>query len=167
MKLFKNRKVQIILGVVVVLVVLLGGYAYMNKRAQSNTEPSDEEMQQVVEKLSPDEIGLKVTANPAKKAVKFAIDKLSGIKSIEYQLTYEADSTAAEQSEGGEARVQRGITGESKITSNDTYESPWLDLGSCSKNVCRYDTGVKSVDLTLKVVKDDGKTYEVEKMFNL
>ncbi len=167
MKMFKNRTVQISLGVVLVIIVLLGGYFYMNNKVKTGTEPSDAESQQVVEKLSPDAIGLTITANSSKKAVKFAIAKLSGIKSIEYQLTYEADSTAQEQSEGGEARVQRGITGESKITSNDTYESPSLDLGSCSKNICRYDTGVKSVDLTLKVVKDDGKTYEVEKTFNL
>src|SRR5882757_5458568 len=109
MKMFKNRKVQIALGVVVVIVVLLGGYVSMNKKAQS-TEPSDAQSQMVVEKLSPDAIGLTITANASKKAVKFAISKLEGIKSIEYQLTYEADSTAAEQSEGGEARVQRGIT---------------------------------------------------------
>ena len=166
MKQFKNRKVQIVLGVVLVIVVLLGGYFYLNSKVQTSTEPSDAESQQVVEKLSPDSIGLTITPNASKKAIKFAIAKLAGIKSIEYQLTYEADSTAQEQSEGGEARVQRGITGESKITSHDSYESPSLDLGSCSKNVCRYDTGVKSVDLTLKVIKDDGKTYEVEKTLN-
>jgi hypothetical protein len=162
---FKNRTVQIVLGVVLALVVLAGGYFFI---AGSSANPEDEYMaDEVIETLSPDEIGLTITAKPNKKSVKFAIAKMDGIKSIEYQLTYEADSTKEEQSESGETRIQRGITGEVKEASGSSYESPWLDLGSCSKNVCRYDSGVKSVDLTLKIVKSNGKIYEVKKTSDL
>src|SRR5438045_8718769 len=116
---FKNRKVQIMLGVVVILVVAGGGFFFI--AGKSNSKPQDDQTnsQDIVQKISPDEIGLNLTVKPDKKAVKFAITKLSGIKSIEYQLTYEADSTAQEQSEGGEARVQRGITGAATIKSSD------------------------------------------------
>ncbi len=164
---FKNKSVKIVLGVVLVIIVLVGGYFMLAKRSKTTTEPTDQQQQEIVQKLSPDDIGLTISANATNKGVKFAISKLDGIKSIEYQVTYEADSTAAEQSEGGEARVQRGITGEAKLTSSSSYESPWLDLGSCSKNICRYDTGVKSVSLMLKIVKSDGKTYSVEKSLTL
>ena len=156
---------MIALVVVLVAVVAGGGYFIFGKSKAPVEEA--EEMQDVVLKLSPEDIGLSMTPSPDNKKIKFAIDKLSGITSVEYELTYEADSTAAEQSEGGEPRVQRGVTGESTIDSGKSeYESPWLDLGSCSKNVCRYDKGVDSLTLTLKVIKD-GKTYSVEDTLEL
>lgn len=166
MNIFKNKIVIVVL-VILVIAIAVGSYFAMSGKSTKTKDQTDNSMDQVVNKLSPDEIGLTISANDSKKGVKFAISKLSGITSIEYQVTYEADSTAAEQREGGEARVQRGITGEAKITSSTSYESPWLDLGSCSKNVCRYDTGVSSVDLTLKIIKSDGKIYEVEKKLEL
>ncbi len=168
MDMFKNRTVQIVLGVVLLIAVLGGGYFFIAGKTKSKPQVAQDNTQDVVYKLSPEELGLSLTAKPDNKAVKFAIAKLDGITSVEYQLTYEANSTAQEQSEGGEPRVQRGITGEAKIQSGDSsYASPWLDLGSCSKNICRYDTGVKSVALTLKIVKHDGKTYEVTKKLDL
>ena len=167
-KLFKNKVLMIVLGVVVLLALVGGGYLFLNARNSANTEDDGFLEDQVVETLSPEEIGLTMTAKSDKKAVKFAIEKATGIKSIEYQVVYEADSTAAEQSEGGEPRVQRGITGEAEVDSGEsTYESEWLDLGSCSKNVCRYDSGVESVTLTLKIVKDDRKVYQVEQTLEL
>lgn len=167
MKIFKNRTVLIVLGVIVGLALVIGGWLFMVHKSNSATDDDGFIDEQVVEKLKPEEIGLTMEAKSDKKAVKFMIAKADGIKSIEYQVTYEADSTAAEQSEGGEPRVQRGITGESVIKGGSDFESEWLDLGSCSKNVCRYDTGVDSVTLTLKLVKDDGKVYEVEQTLEL
>ena len=158
---FQKRNNQIIVGVVVVL-LLVSGYLVFGGKSKPKTEDTSQD--QTIQTLSPDVLGLTITASPDKKKVKFAVAHPDGIKSLEYSLTYEADSTAQEISEGGEKRVQRGITGEQKIESDKKpYESDFLDLGSCSKNVCRYDTGVKSIDLTLKIVKTDGKTYQSEK----
>lgn len=167
MEMFKNRTVQICLGVVLLLAVFVVGYFLIGNKSKSTVEEDPGIQEQVVEKIEPEALGLTLTAKSDGKAVKFAIAQADGIDTIEYQLTYEADSTAQEQSEGGEPRVQRGITGEEKVTGKSTYESPWLDLGSCSKNVCRYDKGVTSVTLTLKVIKNDGKIYEVEQSLEL
>ncbi|HEX8932068.1 MAG TPA: hypothetical protein VF810_02860 [Patescibacteria group bacterium] len=167
MNFLKNKVVIIILVVIILAALGGGGYLMMSRKAATTADQIDNSMDQVVTKLSPEQIGLTIMANDTKKGVKFTIGNLEGIKSIEYQITYEADSTAQERSDGGEARVQRGITGEANITSSSSYESPWLDLGSCSKNVCRYDTGVSSVQLTLKIVKNDNKTYEVQKTLDL
>lgn len=165
MKMFKDRKIQIGAAILVIL-LLVSGFLIFGGKSKAKLEETPQE--QSVLKISPEELGLTITAKPDKKAIKFAITKADGIKSIEYELTYEADSTAAEQSEGGDARVQRGITGETKIESGkNSFESPWLDLGSCSKNVCRYDAGVKSVSLTLKITKTDGKVYSAEKSHDL
>lgn len=166
MKLFKNKVVLIVIGVVAAIAVLAGGYFFLASRNATDEDTGFIE-EQIVEKISAEEIGLTMEAKSDKKAVKFLIEKADGIESIEYQVTYEADSTAAEKSEGGEPRVQRGITGEARIDGGSTFESEWLDLGSCSKNVCRYDTGVSEVMLTLKIVKSDGKVYEVEQTLEL
>ena len=44
------------------------------------------------------------------------LDDASDIKGIEYELVYNANATADELSEGAEAQVQRGITGQENIT---------------------------------------------------
>jgi hypothetical protein len=160
----KSKKgLFIIIGVVLAIVVLVGGYFFITSRNASTADEETASDSEVVETLSAEELGLSIEAKPDGKAVKFIIEKAGDIKNIEYQLTYEADSTAQERSEGGEDRVQRGVTGEATISGGKTkYESEWLDLGSCSRNVCKYDSGVKSVDLTLKLVKKSGKTYEAQ-----
>jgi len=154
--------------VAVVNKVFLAGGGYFLFAGKSKTVGEPVVQEEIVGKLTPEEIGLTVTASPDKKKVKFSIEKVGEIKSVEYELSYEADSTAEEQGEGGEPRVQRGITGQEEVKSGDSaYESPWLDLGSCSKNVCRYDKGVSKVDLTLKIVKKDSKTYSADKSLDL
>lgn len=167
MMFYKNRTFVIIVGIIAGLALLIGGWLFLVNKSNSAGEEDGFIEEQVVERISPEEIGLTMEANNTGKAVKFMIEKADGITSIEYQLTYEADSTAQEQSEGGEPRVQRGITGEAMVDGGSSFESEWLDLGSCSRNVCRYDTGVESVTLTLKLVKDDGKVYEVEQTLEL
>lgn len=162
----KNRNIQIALGVVLLVLVGLGGFYFFANR--SAEEPEEQASETLVKTISPEEIGLTMEATPDKKKIKFSIAKAEGIESIEYEMVYEADSTAQEKSEGGEPRVQRGITGEADVPSGaSNYESEELDLGSCSRNVCRYDTGVTQVDMTLKLTKDDGNIYNVEDSLEL
>jgi hypothetical protein len=165
MKMFKQRNVQIATGVIAVL-LLISGFLLFGNKSKSAPEPVIED--QSVQAISAEELGLTLEAKPDGKAVKFKIAKLDGIKAVEYELVYEADSTAAEIAEGGEPRVQRGITGDTNVNSGEnSYESEWLDLGSCSRNVCRYDTGVEEVSLTLKLTKSDNKIYQAEKSLEL
>ncbi len=165
-KLKKDRKSQI---VAVIIAVLLLASGYLLFAGKSAPEPEDEDIEtNIIEKLTAEELGLTMEAKPDGKAVKFIIENTEGIETIEYSLSYEADSTSQEIAEGGDPRVGRGIIGESEID-NDTepFESEWLDLGSCSKNVCRYDSGVESVELTLKIEKSDGKIYSAEASLEL
>ncbi len=165
MKMFKDRRVQIGAAVVVIL-LLVTGFLLFAPKAEKQDDESLVETNKVI-KLSADELGLKLEAKSDGKAVKFIIEKAEGIESIEYSLSYEADSTASERSEGGLDRVQRGIIGEADVKGGASFESEWLDLGSCSKNVCRYDSGVELVELDLKIEKADGKTYSAESNLEL
>lgn len=156
----KNKNVQMGLGVLLVVAILVGGYFFVFGKS-SPKKAAVTDSQDTIHSLSAAELGLKMELSPDRKKVRFIITKPKDITDIEYQITYEADSTAQEQAEGGEPRVERGITGEAKIKAADsTYKSEWLDLGSCSRNVCHYDTGLESLALTLKITKKDGKLYE-------
>lgn len=163
----KNKNTLIAVGIVVAVLVGLFAFSFLsnnNASKQDDKQTADT----TVQTIKPEDIGFKMETTPDKKKVKFSIAKAQGIKALEYQINYEADSTAQEKSEGGEDRVQRGITGEEKnISGNTTYESDELDLGSCSKNVCKYDTGVKTVAITLKITKTDDKVYNMQDSLEL
>ncbi len=165
----KNKTTQIIIAVVVVVILIGGGYFFfINKSSTKLVTQNQAQTDKGPENLAPSDIGLVFKASSNKKQVKFSVDKLTDIKAISYQINYEADTSAQEISEGAEPRVARGFIGEAKINSGDSsYESPWIDLGSASKNVVRYDSGVKSVDLILKIIKANGKVYQTEKNLSL
>jgi hypothetical protein len=166
----KNKTILIIAIVIIGIIALAGGYFLFMGQLSSKSQKVQNQTQSEngPENLSPDAIGLALSASANKNQIKFSITKLSDIRAVAYQLTYEADSTKQEISEGGESKVQRGIIGDAKFKSGDNnYESPWIDLGSASKNVVRYDTGVNSVNLVLKITKDNGKIYQVEQKLDL
>lgn len=165
---FKNRSVQIIL--IIVLVVIIGGAAYFMLGGNTNTATTQNQTvnDSLVQKLSPSSIGLKLEASSDNKKIRFTIAKASDIKAIEYEITYDANATAQEKSEGADAQVQRGITGQVNVPSGSSnYQSSWLILGSQSANVVRYDTGVNSVGITLKITKVNGKVYSVKDSLSL
>jgi hypothetical protein len=164
---FKNKNVRIAIGVVLGVVLLLGGLYFFANR--STSVPVDKTSNEnAVQTIKPEEIGLKMEASPDKKKVKFSIKKADGIKSMEYELVYEADLPPADRVEGGEDRVTRQVAGDADIKAGDSsYASQWLDLGSCSKAVCKYDQGVTKIDITLKIVKSDNKVYQVIDSLNL
>ncbi len=155
---FKDKR---LIAVVVVIILLLVGGAFFllagrhdsDETANSDDEPS---VGQNVASLKPDEIGLTMEALSNNKQVKFNIAKPDGITAVEYELTY----TAADDQ-------QRGIIGQIEdLKEGSPIESKPLDLGSCSSGTCKYDTGVKSVDLLLKVTKS-GKDYQVKDTLSL
>jgi hypothetical protein len=164
----KNKNLLIGIGIAIAIIVIGGGVFFLNKSKSNPTTTNQTQNQEsgTISKLSPQDIGLTLSASPDNKKVKFSIAHTSGIKSVSYEITYEAESTVAEREEGADARVQRGITGDAKITGG-SYTSEWLDLGSCSRNVCKYDVGVTEIQLILKITKTDGKVYEVEQSLSL
>lgn len=166
MKFLKKRRNQMILGVIIVILILcavgIDSWFTSNANTTVQSSPNDTSSQDQVKTISPSQIGLKLEASSDDKKVRFTIADASDIKAIEYELTYTANATADELSEGAEAQVQRGITGQESISAGTgTYTSTWLILGSQSANVVRYDTGVKGVSITLKITKTDNTIYQV------
>lgn len=167
MKPLKKRSVQIILGIVVLIIIGGGAFFFISGSSNAKSTVNIPVDNNVVQTLTPSAIGLKLEASPDKKKVRFTIANPSNISQIEYELLYTANSTAEEISEGAQARVQRGITGQENVSSGaSTYQSSWLILGSQSANVVRYDTGVKSVSITLKLTESNNKIYQVQDSLN-
>ena len=106
--------------------------------------------------LSPKEVGLEIEALRGNQQVVFTLSKTDGITVVEYELTYFA--------EDGQQRAVIGTIDKEDL--GTTIKSKPLDLGSCSSGVCKYDKGVKEVDLLLKVNKD-GKDYQVKAKLSL
>ncbi len=162
-----NQKLVIIGGVFVLLLLLGGGFLVMSSQKKTNGTPTPSIEQFQIAKLSPKDIGLelvpKVLSNDGKQ-LKVVVSKISDIKRLDYEIVYEADVPQAELPEGETVgRVERSIGGDVDITESDTeYESEFLDFGSASKNVVRYDTGVTEARIIMKVTKRDGKLYQVE-----
>lgn len=163
----KNKNLLIIVGIVLVLLLGVGGYFVFGTNASPEEETEEQMFDEEVVTLSPEEVGLEIIPSANNKQVKFTLNKLDGFTKIEYELSYEADS-AAGSDEGDGGRISRGVAGEDVIDASDTsYESKFLDLGSCSSGTCRYDKGVESVNLLLKLTKADGSVYQVEDSLTL
>lgn len=158
-----QNKNYIIIGVIALLLVGVGGFFFLSNRSGDPVAPVDESLDEEVITLTPEEIGLVLEASANNKQVKFIIGKPEGITELEYELSYEADAAGGE-----DERISRGVAGEDELDgTEETYESKFLDLGSCSSGTCRYDTGVTSVNLLLKLTKSDGKVYQVEDSLEL
>lgn len=162
----KQKNLLIAVAIVLILLLVGGGYLFLNSRGGDAEREDVSEFEEDYPELDPSEIGLEMESSANGRQVRFTIGKAGDIESIEYDLSYEADLSGAEAAEGGEGRIQRGVTGEDTV-SGSTYTSEWLDLGSCSSGTCRYDTGVEEVTLVLKLTKKDGSIYQVTGTLNL
>ncbi len=168
MNFLKTRNGKIMAALVAVLLVV-SGYLLFAGKPKVAEEPVAQD--QSLKSISAEELGLTMEASPDKTKFKFVVAKIGDIKTIDYDIVYEADLPLSEQVEGSEPRTQRQIGGqitEDEIKKgNGKYESKWIDLGSCSRNVCKYDQGVTSIEMVLKIVKSDGKIYQAEKTLEL
>lgn len=153
----KNKNV-LIAGWIVVSLVLLGGGYYVFSLSTQKPSPvaaQSEIQEKVVPTVVPKELGLILSARADKKAVKFAISNVSGITSVEYEITYVAAGD-----------IPRGVIGILEPTAGK-LESKYIDLGTCSSGKCKYDAGVTSVKFLLKITKTDGKIYQAEDTLSL
>lgn len=150
-----NKAALIIIPILILLVV--GGFVVSGK-GSSPKEPSVTPTPTVesvpvttLEEANP--YGAEITSRTDKKAVFLKITSFpEGLKTIEYELNYEAN-------EG-----PRGVLGTINYKGEQNLKREIL-LGTCSKNVCRYDEGVTKVTLT--IVFKAGKTEKFQGQFDL
>ncbi|MFI5265484.1 MAG: hypothetical protein ACHQT7_01940 [Candidatus Levyibacteriota bacterium] len=145
----------VIIGTVVAVVLIgIGTGAYFLIGGSSSSKPLNTLNQgQQVKKLTASDIGLVLTVRPDKKGVILKVTKLTGITSVEYELSYDA----LETQDGETATVPKGVVGSPiDVKPGDTEISRNLDFGTCSRNVCRYDNIKSDISVAVKVNYKDG-----------
>lgn len=155
----KRDKLIIIAGGVLLIFLIIGGYYFFlaKKPYPQVSTPVPEQAEEVISTISPNDLGLTFVARNDGKAVKFEITNAKDIEMVDYEISYLT-----------EGEIPRGVIG--NITKKEGEETIAIDyevLGSCSSGKCKYDTGVNSVKLVLKITKTDGKVYQAEKTLEL
>ena len=145
----KNQKVIIVIaGVLLILVV--GYFLIFNKSTKEPVVAQPQATEETILTLSPEEIGLTLTAIDNNRKVLMEIANTSGLSSLEYELSYTSKGD-----------IPRGVLGTIDIKSNKPFKHE-IVLGTCS-DVCHYDQDVSNIKLILKITKSDNKVYQSEK----
>src|SRR3989344_402419 len=150
-----KNKSALIISVVVLAVVLIGGFLVIKNLTQPVAPVIEEEEE--VSNLPPADPSIVVNVTPKSdgKAVIMTIAKIPlGTQSIEYEFNYTT----------GEG-LPKGTIGKIDVNGKSELEREIL-LGTCSKNKCTYDTGVTSVNVVLRFNHPDGAT-QLSKDFSL
>lgn len=146
------KKTALIFGLIIIL-LLAGGILFWKVTKKKEVKPPPpvvEEEIPIEDLLTTNPFGVSLTPRADKKAVILKIATPSAdLKTIEYELTYE--TTEAPQ----------GVLGKIDYQGEKTLEREII-LGTCSKNVCRYHTGVKKVTLTLKFIGEKVRKFQGE-----
>lgn len=148
----KNNKPLIIGGIVIALVVV-GGLVWKFVLSEKAL-PVQEEEEVMLPQVDPS-VEVAVAARSDKKAVTLRVANIpSDTESIEYELSY---NTA----EG----LPKGALGKITLKGESSIEREIL-LGTCSRNVCRYDEGVTRIDLVLRFNSAKGAS-QFQKSYDL
>ncbi|MEK7559125.1 MAG: hypothetical protein AAB521_02360 [Patescibacteria group bacterium] len=147
-KILKDKKILVGIAVVVLAVIIAGGFFVLSANKNNKPASSGIEEEQVLA-LSPEEIGLSLTLGEDGQRVIMEISKVEDIKSLEYQLSYNSKDD-----------IPRGVIGTVDIKGSSIKKE--IVLGTCS-DVCHYDEEISNIKIIIKVIKTDGKAYQVEK----
>lgn len=163
------KNLKIILIAIIVFVILassIAGYFILIKgknKIKIPVETSEEETQNVKE-ISAEDIGLSLNLRADEKAVIMKITNLSGIASFEYEMEYMAEVVES----GKTVEVPRGVVSSPVVVkSGEKQISKEILLGTCSKNVCKYDKVVSEIKLVMKVEFENGEIGSVEEIVSL
>ena len=148
----KNQKVIIgVAGIVLLVLVGAGYFIFSPKKSSSIPQaPEPQATGETILTLSPEDIGLTLTAIENNRKVLMEIANTSGLLSVEYELSYTSKGD-----------IPRGVLGSIDIKSNKPIKHEII-LGTCS-DVCHYDQDVSNIKVILKVTKSDNKVYQSEK----
>jgi len=130
-----------IFPIVVVLLVVVGGaiwfFGFKNKKTSESVAtptPAEKEITEIPLEKRP-----YVSLTPRADGKEFTLDigRIENTETVEYELVY--------LSQG----ISRGVIGSVNLSGEKSISRKLL-LGSCSRNVCKYDEGVEQGTLTMR-----------------
>ncbi len=158
------KKLMIILGVLVLLLTITGFLVWKTlsspaKNTSINTDGGSE--------ITPDrnmiplDPNITVTLEKSTSKGNTVVVTAKGMKgsmvSIAYELSYDSQG------------LIKGVNSGSKpidVTGKNDFERE-IYLGTCSRNVCRPDSGVSQIELVLEFTNTEGKTSQFTKEYSL
>lgn len=151
----KNKQIYIIVGILVAL--LIGGFGVWKLVLSNPSQDAvEEEEEEIVLPPVDDSVEVKLVARDDKRAVILTVSNIpDDTTSIEYELSY---NTAA--------GLPKGAIGKIRLKNESSIEREIL-LGTCSRNVCRYDEGVTEVELVLRFNASDGGASQFQESYEL
>jgi hypothetical protein len=153
-----NKKIGIIIGVVVLLLVVTGVVVY--KAVFSGSPASSQTTEEVTPvELPPADASIQVSLTKSTTAANTVVVSVKGLAgkmvSVAYELTYISQS------------ISQGVTGKSiDLAGKDSFQRD-IYLGTCSKNVCTPHLGVSKVNLVLVFTDTSGKQSQFSKDYTL
>lgn len=155
-----NKKTGFIIAGVIALLLIITGFVVYKAVFFGTPTPT-----QSTDAITPAEIPaadasiqvnlIKSTATA--NAVVISAKGLTKISTIAYELTYESNG------------LVKGVNSGSKpadVAGKDSFERE-IYLGTCSRNVCKPDTGVSKVTLNLVFTDTSGKQSQFSKDYTL
>jgi len=149
-----KKKLTIILIIVAVLLVVGGIFLIKAKNKNQNLSENQQEQKKTLETPLEDRPYVVLIPRADGKEFTLEISRIKNAKTIEYELVYESQG------------LSRGVIGSVELSSGETEVSRKLLLGTCSRDVCKYDEGVEQGNLTLRFRGTEG-TRKFETTFHL
>lgn len=142
MKKYLSIAIVVIIGLMGVVALLTSKGGLKNKKRPGVSSVSSGN--QTLREIPADELPVvRLIPRADKREVTLEIENLKNVNSFEYELTYLAND------------LPRGVVGTINLEGQTKITRKIL-LGTCSKNVCKYDEGVKGGTLTLRLRRSDG-----------
>jgi len=154
----KNKVV--VIGVILVILLGVTGFAVYKVLVPSTAKTVVKE-EEIVEILPPVDASVVVDVVKSKTADNTVVMTATGLAgkmiSVAYELTYDSQG------------LIKGVNSGSKptdVAGKDKFERD-IYLGTCSRNVCKPDAGVKKVSVVLEFTDKDGKKSQFTKDYDL
>ena len=152
-----NKKLFPVLAVVIVIALVGGAVFFLTSNKSKNPSGPSLEEQNVIA-LKPEDIGLSLELSNNNREVLMTVTKLEGIKSIEFEASYDVNEKDPES--GDNIVVSQGATGE-VVVESESEVTREITLGTCSA-VCRYHDVASDIKFILRVNFTDGRVGQVE-----
>lgn len=137
------KKNSLIISIVIVFLVLgVGGFLLLRDKPEE-VEPEPEPEGVLIETSLEERPYVVLIPRADGKEFTLEVERIKNAKTIEYELVYLANG------------LSRGVIGSIKLK-GETEVSRKLLLGTCSRNICKYDEGVEEGTLTLRFRGEDG-----------
>lgn len=118
------------------LLIVLAVYIFSRSKTSQQSPSVSQTVQEVVDIPLEQRPYLELIPRQDGKEITLKLTKYTTSSKVEYELSYESQG------------IPRGVIGESVLDTSTLTKD--LLLGTCSRNVCRYDEGVSSGEVVLK-----------------